>query len=129
MFFKMENNNKINSDLPYFRLGKVCNTMKTDIYESLNEYLILIDVPGFKKEDIKIIIDGEYLEVVATRNNDFTNETSIHNERYFGTATRKFFVGNISKNKIEATLQNGVLELKIPISDSFTKETEYIEIK
>ena len=55
MFFKIDNcDKKINSDLPILRLGKVNQLMRSDIYESDNEYIINIDVPGFSKEDIKI---------------------------------------------------------------------------
>ena len=54
MLFKIDNcDKKINSDLPILRLGKVNQLMRSDIYESDNEYIINIDVPGFSKEDIK----------------------------------------------------------------------------
>lgn len=128
MFFKMDNENKkLYQDLPYFRLGRVNNVMRTDIYEDENQYIILIDVPGYNKEDLKITIDGEYLEVTGTREKPLNEENYMHEERIFGTHIRKFYVGNIRKESVDAKLENGVLELNIPKEDS--KKTEYIEIK
>ena len=130
MFFKIDNcDKKINSDLPILRLGKVNQLMRSDIYESDNEYIINIDVPGFSKEDIKIMVDGEYLEVVGTRYNPYDDDKYMHEERFFGTTTRKFYIGNIKKEKISAKLLNGVLELHIPKSCEDSKDTEYVEIK
>lgn len=121
-------NKKVGMDYSYFRLGRIYQTMKSDIIEDDDNYTILIDVPGYEKDDLKIVLDGEYLEVIGTRIDPLENGKYLHKEKYYGTTTRKYFIGDIKKDKINANLLNGILKLTIPKDDSFD-ETTYVEIK
>ena len=107
--------------------------MKTDIKETEKEYEFLIEVPGFKKENIKISLEDKYLTVRATKTNDVKeNDKSskfIRRERYLGSYSRSFYVGNISEDQIKAKFEDGILDISIP-KDSYNKKEEkkYIHI-
>ena len=112
-------------DFPFFRVSKQNSLMRCDIIEEENESKILLDMPGYKKENVKIVIEDCYLTIYAERELNY-NCNCVHNERYFGKTSRSFYVGDINKNDIKASLNEGVLEIKIPVSEN--KETS-VEIE
>lgn len=139
MKYKMtkENNSMIDSifDFPFFKFNRFSQVMKSDIIEYSDYYKILIDVPGYQKEDIRLVSSNGYIEVYLTKPFEENNEENIdneinylHRERYFGEFNRKFYVGNIEKNKVKASLKNGVLELIIKKAKE-VEEDNFIEIK
>ena len=73
--------------------------MRTDIKENDNNYDIIIDLPGYEKEDIKVAIEDGYLTVNATIDNSKDESTSkfVRRERYFGECSRSFYVGDSIK--------------------------------
>ncbi len=94
--------------------------MRTDIVEKDNSYDIKIDLPGYKKEDIKIEIENAYLVVRAKREEEEheKNKKYIHKERYYGECQRSFYVGNdIKEDEIKAKFVNGTLSLIVPKKD------------
>ena len=108
--------------------------MKTDIKEKKDKYIIDIDLPGYEKENIKIEIEDGYLTVHASANS--TNEEKeegkfVRKERYIGSCSRSFFVGDYVKQEdIKASFRNGTLKIEIPKKEE-KKEIEkkkYIEI-
>lgn len=109
--------------------------MKTDIKEHDDKYEILVDLPGFNKEDIKMHIDDGYLIINAKTNSEQSEKDKkgkyVRKERYYGECSRSFYVGNqINEEDIKANLKNGTLSIEIPKKDE-TKELEekkYIEI-
>lgn len=109
--------------------------MKTDIKEHDDKYEILVDLPGFNKEDIKMHIDDGYLIINAKTNSEQSEKDKkgkyVRKERYYGECSRSFYVGNqINEEDIKANLKNGTLSIEIPKKDE-TKEVEekkYIEI-
>ena len=109
--------------------------MKTDIKEVDNQYVLDIEMPGFNKKDISVeLIDG-YLTISGNKstNNDEkdTKGNIIRQERYSGSYSRSFYVGDsIKKEDIKANYDNG--ELKIYLPKTTTKEVEnhnYIPIE
>ena len=92
--------------------------MKTDIIEKGNNYILKIDLPGYKKEDIKLELKDDYLTISATLSSseDDSNEKEnyIHKERFYGKCSRTFYVGNISEEDIKASFKNGILKLTFP---------------
>lgn len=107
--------------------------MKTDIYEQENDYIIMIDLPGCKKEDIKIEISEGYLVICANINKEIDDTSSkyIRKERYFGQCSRNFFVGEeIEVEDIKASFNNGILKLIVPkkyeVEETIKK---YVEIE
>ena len=94
--------------------------MKTDIKEHKDNYSILVDLPGYNKDDIKISIDDGYLIISATMSKDEEEKEHgkfVRRERYFGECSRSFYVGdNIEVEDIKASFKNGTLNLDILVN-------------
>lgn len=108
-------------------------TMKTDIRENENNYIIDIDLPGYDKENIKIMLEEGYLTVTAEtkETNDQTGKY-VKKERYYGTSKRSFYIGeNIEVEEIKANFKNGILSLQIPKKEPEEElpNKKYIEIE
>lgn len=108
--------------------------MRTDIKENKHNYDIVIDLPGYEKEDIKVDIENGYLNVSATMNSHKEEKEDgkfVRRERYFGECSRSFYVGDeITEEDIHASFKNGTLKLEIPKKEE-TKEIstkKYIDI-
>lgn len=118
----------------FFKPGNYQKMMKTDIQEQGNNYIIDMDLPGFKKEDIRISLEKGYLTINAFKNeaNEEINEGKnyIHRERYTGQCSRSFYVGEgVKEEDIRAKYNNGILQLIVPKTN--TREIEprkYISI-
>ncbi len=97
---------------------KASRMMKTDIREKDENYEIVVDLPGFKKEEIEVELDNGYVSISASKHLDRDDNKKgklIRQERYAGSMTRSFYVGeNIEKEDVEATYRHGVLTLTIP---------------
>ena len=95
------------------------NVMKTDIKENDKGYELDVDLPGYKKEDVKAELKDGYLTISAS--NDNTKEEKdedgkyIRKERYTGSVSRSFYVGkDITEKDIHGKYENGILMLDIP---------------
>lgn len=115
---------------------KSSQLMNTDILESDNGYELHIDLPGFKKEDIKLSADGGYLTVSAehNENNDEKDDNGkyIRRERYSGSCSRSFYVGeDLKKEDIKAKFDNGILSITLPKQEKQIPEKKdtYIAIE
>lgn len=118
-------------DFPFFDKAHHHQTMRTDIEENDTNYLLSIDVPGFKKEDIEISLDDGYLVVKAQikkapRENQ---NTYLRKERFFGTYTRSFYVGDFNLECIDAGLHDGVLYISIPKECCKKENKKFVQIK
>ena len=105
------------------------NLMKTDIREHDAGYEMDIDLPGFKKDEIKVELENGYLTISATKgaNNDEQDKKGkyIRRERYAGTMQRSFYVGDdVTQEDIKAKFENGILRLSIPKKDAKAVETK-----
>ena len=117
--------------------GKKINTMmKTDIRDTDSSYELDIDMPGFKKEDIKAQLKDGYLTISASTsaNNDEQDKDGryIRRERYAGTCSRSFYVGEgVKEEEIRAKFENGILKLSIPKVENKpqVEEKKYIAIE
>ena len=93
--------------------------MKTDVKEHEDQYEVDIDLPGFKKDEIKLDLENGYLTVSAAKGLDKDEKDKkgklIRQERYAGSMQRSFFVGEeINTEDIKAKYENGVLKLNVP---------------
>ena len=94
--------------------------MLTDIKESDKGYELEMDLPGFKKEEIKASIENGYLIISAEKGLEKGEKESegkkyICRERYTGSCQRAFYVGDdIEKDDIKASFKHGILHLDIP---------------
>ena len=103
------------------------NVMKTDVHEHDEGYELDIDLPGFKKDEIKLSLESGYLSVSAAKSLDKDKKNIkgrvIRQERYAGSMQRSFYVGEeVTETDIKAKFEDGVLKLSIP-----KKEPEKIE--
>ena len=96
------------------------NVMSTDVKEVENGYELEMDLPGFKKDEIKASVENGYLTISAARGLDEDEKDKksgkyIRRERYAGSTSRSFYVGNGVKNEdVHAKFENGVLRLSVP---------------
>jgi len=111
------------------------NTMKTDVKETDNGYELDIDLPGFKKDEVNAQLENGYLKIEASKNlnNDEKDKNGkyIRRERYAGTMSRCFYVGDsVSQEDIHAKFEDGILKLSIPKKDpKKVEEKKYIAIE
>ena len=95
------------------RLGGI---MKADIYEKDDNYVIDMDIPGFKKDEVNVDYEDGYVTVTAKKEQEKNDEEKnfIRRERVYGEYTRSFYVGNIKEEDIKAKFEDGMLKLKFP---------------
>jgi HSP20 family protein len=102
----------------YERREAVAPRMKVDVAEKNGAYLVTAEIPGVKKEDIKISVDGAQvtLEAEVKLEREATqDERVLHVERAYGKATRSFTLPQeLDEAKVEAKYRDGVLELTLP---------------
>ena len=92
--------------------------MKTDIFESNNKYIIEIDLPGIKKEDIKINYENGYLTIKASKTILTSNpNTYVRRERFYGEIKRSFYIGIKKETDIKASYKEGILQISFPKED------------
>ena len=93
------------------------NIMKTDVHELENSYEMNVDLPGFKKENIHVDLKEGYLTVRAEKGLDKEEKKEkkvIRSERYVGSMSRSFYVGDIEPDSIKCKYEDGVLTLEFP---------------
>ena len=117
---------------PFFK-NHESNMMKTDIKEKEDKFLLDIDLPGYEKENIKMSIEDGYLTINAStsQEKDEKSERFILKERYSGSCSRSFYVGeDIKSEDIKAKFDNGILQIEIPKIERQKElpEKKYIDI-
>ena len=112
------------------------NVMRTDVKEHKDSYELAIELPGYKKENVKAELKEGYLTITAATNtaNDQKDENGkyIRRERYAGSCSRSFFVGkDIKQTDIKAKFEDGVLTLVVPKLDARpqVEENHFITIE
>ena len=111
------------------------NMMKTDVRETENSYELDIDLPGFKKDEIKVELDNGYLSISAAKGLDKDEEKKdgkyIRRERYAGAMNRTFYVGdNLTQQDIQAKFEDGILKISVPKKDvQQIEQNKYIAIE
>lgn len=107
--------------------------MKTDVKETEKDYILDVDLPGFKKEDVNLNLENGYLTISAKREHKVDSENRKENfvrrERSFGQFSRSFYVGDVEQDEIEAHLENGILTIKLPKEEEKKAKSNRIEIK
>ena len=95
------------------------NMMKTDIRETDGSYELDVDLPGFKKDEIKIQLKDGYLTLSAAKGLDKDEQDKkgnyIRRERYAGACERSFYVGEeVTQEDIKGEYKHGILKLFVP---------------
>lgn len=104
--------------LAYEGRDAVAPRLKVDIAEKNGAYLVTAEVPGVKKEDIHVSVDGAQVTLEAEVKQEREagkDERVLHVERVYGKATRSFTLPQeLDEAKVEAKYRDGVLELTLP---------------
>ncbi len=106
--------------------------MNCDIYEKDNTYHVEMDLPGFKKDEIKIECNKGNLVITAEKKESSEEKDEdkkyIRRERTYGKISRSFYLGDIKEDAIEAKYDNGTLTISIPKIDE-NESKKLIDIK
>lgn len=114
----------------FFRGAELC-AFKTDVTDEGDHYLLEADLPGFRKEDIRLELDGDLLTVRAERHSNVEQKEKhqvVRVERSYGAYSRSFDVSGIRTEDIKAKYDNGVLQLTLPKKEQAVPEARQIEI-
>ena len=91
---------------------------KTDIRDVGDGFVLEADLPGFKKEDIKLSLNGDTLTIKAERHSDFEDQDKksgyLRCERSYGSYSRSFDVPGVVVSHISASYNDGVLRIRLP---------------
>lgn len=102
---------------PALRDWNVEPRIKMDVTEADAAYTVKAEIPGVKKEDIKVDVEGNEVTITAElkRETEQKDGKSLRSERYYGQQSRSFTLAHdIDDGKIEAKYADGVLVLTLP---------------
>lgn len=110
--------------------------MKTDIRENETGYSLAVELPGYKKEDMKLELKDGYLTIKAESKIDNEEKDDkgslIRSERYYGKSSRSFYVGEaVTQEDIKAKYEDGILKINVPKKElkPAVEEAKYIAIE
>jgi HSP20 family protein len=104
--------------------------IKADIRETDKEYILEADMPGVKKEDIRLELRDGVLTVGVEHNEeaDETRENYIRKERRYGSYSRSFQVDGVKQENVTAAYKDGVLTVNLPKTEETKPRTHRIDI-
>lgn len=92
--------------------------LKVEVAEQNGTFKVLAEIPGVKKDDIQVTIDGDQVSIgaeVKQEKDVKEGERVVHSERYYGKVSRTFRLGHeVDEAKAQAKYADGVLELVLP---------------
>lgn len=104
------------------------NLMKTDVKDMKDHYEVAIDLPGFQKDEVNVELENGYLTISAAKGLDKEKKDDeghyIRQERYSGSCSRSFYVGDIQPEDIHAKYEDGILKLTLPKADQKAVENQ-----
>ena len=94
----------------------VYDSFRTDVTDTGDSFKLEAELPGFKKDDIKIDIENDCLTISAERheNKDENRPNFVKRERMYGSYSRSFDVSGIDVDRISAAYTDGILTLELP---------------
>ncbi|MBQ7713698.1 MAG: Hsp20/alpha crystallin family protein [Oscillospiraceae bacterium] len=106
---------------------------RTDVQDKGDSFLLEADLPGFKKEDIHIDLDGDTMTISAERHSDHEEKDKegsyLRCERSYGSYRRSFDVSGIEESGMTAEYADGVLKLTLPKKQQTVSGARRIEIQ
>ena len=106
-------------------------SFRTDVTDTGDAFVLDAELPGFKKEDIKIDVENDCLTISAERKVDEEEKKKnfIKRERFYGSYSRSFDVSGVNVDEIQAEYTDGVLKLTMPKKVETVPPTRRLEIK
>ncbi len=118
-------------DRRFFANAPSVTAFRTDVLDTGDAFKLECELPGFKKEDIKIDIENDCLTISAERKveNKDEKDNYIKRERLYGSFSRSFDVSGINVDGIEAAYNDGVLDVTLPKKAAEIPASRRLEIK
>ena len=113
------------------------SVMKTDIKEKDDGFELVMDLPGFTKDEVKASLENGYLTISAAKGLDKDEKDKesgryIRKERYAGSCERSFYVGEAVKQEdVKGEFKHGILKLFVPkkAPEKAVEQNKYIAIE
>jgi HSP20 family protein len=112
------------SDWPFFRLvwrkapgNGMAWAPAVEIYEKENNFVVKADLPGVKKEDVDVSVIGDTLTIKGERkaSKEVKDEDYYRCETHYGSFSRSITLpAAVDPRKVEASYQDGILEIQVP---------------
>lgn len=116
-----------------FFKGSSIGEFRADIRDTGDAYELEADLPGVKKEDIKVELDNNYLTISAERHAEKDEKDKkgnyVRRERSYGSYSRSFDVTGVQTDQITAEYTDGVLKLRLPKKQESLPTTRRLEIR
>ena len=105
--------------MPVRRVNGHSSLMRTDITKKDGNYLMSVELPGYKKDDVSLELENGYLNISAKHNESKEEKNDkgevIRSERYAGNMARSFYVGDdVKEEDVKAKFEDGILKVTIP---------------
>lgn len=116
---------------PFFKnFGRNDQTFMVDIEDRGDAYILEAELPGMKKEEIDISIDGDCLTIQAKKDEETSKEEKnyIYRERKVGSYVRKFDISNVNAEAIKGDFKDGILMLTMPKKEELKPLQRKIEL-
>ena len=115
----------------FFGTNNAPMELRTDITDKGDSFVLEADLPGFKKDDIKIDLENDRLTIKAERRSEHEDNKNgcIRRERRFGSFERSFDVSGIDTSGIRANYTDGVLTLTLPKRPELVPDNRSIVIE
>ena len=113
------------------RVSTPLSTFKTDIREEGDRYVLEADLPGFRKEDIRIDLEDGYMTISAKRENGSEDRRKdyVRCERSYGSFSRSFDTTGIDTEGMKASFADGVLTLTMPKAPEIAPASRQLPIE
>lgn len=103
---------------PFFNFNRNMMSMKTDIQERKDKYIVEVDLPGLDKKDIDLNIEDGYLNICVNKSEECCDKDKkgnyIRRERHYGSQCRSFYIGEVNEENLHAVYNKGILTITIP---------------
>lgn len=109
--------------------------MRTDVRKKDGYYMLDVELPGYKKEDIKISLFNGNLTISAEHHETEEEKDNkgfvVRQERYYGNCSRTFYVGDtVRQTDVHAAYNNGILTVTVPTAEKKeAEEKKFIDIQ
>lgn len=115
----------------FFGTNNAPMELRTDITDKGDAFVLEADLPGFKKDDIKIDLENDRLTIKAERHSEHeaAKNDYVRRERSFGSFERSFDVSGIDTASIKANYTDGVLTLTLPKRPELVPDNRSIVIE
>lgn len=112
----------------FFETG---SAIRADIRETEKEYIIDAEIPGARKEDIKLDLRDDVLTISVEHNEQVNEEREnyIRRERRFGSFSRSFYMDNVNHENVSAKYDNGILKVTLQKNEGQNNNRHRIEIQ